>query len=51
MAWRINIALFCRARYQLLNLSIASEVAQWSTSSCSQPQPATDNGHRDEKFN
>ena len=28
-----------------------TEVAQWGAPSCSQPQPATDNGVRDGRFN
>ena len=35
--------------YQLL--AVISEVAQWGTSSCSRPQPNTDNGVRDGRSN
>ena len=31
--------------------SNVTEVAQWATHSCSRPQPATDNGVRDGRFN
>ena len=35
--------------YQLL--AVITETAQWGTPSCSQPQPATDNGVRDGRSN
>ena len=35
----------CGFNYQLL--AVITEAAQWRTPSCSQPQPATDNGVRD----
>ena len=35
--------------YQLL--AVITEVAQWGAPSCSQPQPATDNGVRDGRSN
>ena len=35
----------CWFNYQLL--AVITEVAQWGAHSCSQPQPATDNGIRD----
>ena len=35
--------------YQLL--AVITEAAQWGTPSCSQPQPATDNGVRDGRPN
>ena len=35
--------------YQLL--AVITEVAQWGAPSCSQPQPATDNGIRDGRSN
>ena len=35
--------------YQLLE--VITEAAQWGTPSCSQPQPATDNGVRDGRSN
>ena len=35
----------CGVNYQLL--AVITEAAQWETPSCSQPQPATDNGVRD----
>ena len=34
----------CGVNYQLL--AVITEVAQWGTPSCSQQQPATDNGVR-----
>ena len=39
----------CEFNYQLL--SVIPEVAQWGAPSCSQPQPATDNGVRDGRSN
>ena len=39
----------CGFNYQLL--AIITEAAQWGTPSCSQPQPATDNGVRDCRSN
>ena len=39
----------CGFKYQLL--AVITEVAQWRAPSCSQPQPATDNGVRDGRFN
>ena len=39
----------CGFNYQLL--AVITEVAQWGAPSCSQPQPATDNGVRDGRFN
>ena len=35
--------------YQLL--AVITEAAQWGTPSCSQPQPAPDNGVRDGRSN
>ena len=39
----------CGFNYQLL--AVITEVAQWGANSCSQPQPATDNGVRDGRPN
>ena len=39
----------CGFNYQLL--AVITEVAQWAAPSCSQPQPATDNGVRDGRSN
>ena len=39
----------CGFNYQLL--AVITEVAQWGVPSCSQPQPATDNGVRDGRSN
>ena len=39
----------CGVNYQLL--AVITEVAQWGANSCSQPQPATDNGVRDGRSN
>ena len=39
----------CGVNYQLL--AVITEVAQWGTPSCSQPQPDTDNGVRDGRSN
>ena len=39
----------CGFNYQLL--AVITEVAHWGTPSCSQPQPATDNGVRDGRSN
>ena len=39
----------CGFNYQLL--AVITEVAQWWAPSCSQPQPATDNGIRDGRSN
>ena len=39
----------CGVNCQLL--AVITEVAQWGTPSCSQPQPATDNGIRDGRSN
>ena len=39
----------CGVNYQLL--AVITEAAQWGTTSCSQPQPATDNGVRDGRSN
>ena len=39
----------CGFNYQLL--TVITEVAQRGASSCSQPQPATDNGVRDGRSN
>ena len=39
----------CGVNYQLL--TVITEAAQWGTPSCSQPQPATDNGVRDGRSN
>ena len=39
----------CGFNYQLL--AVITEVAQWGAPSCSQPQPATDNGVRDGRSN
>ena len=39
----------CGFNYQLL--AVITEVAQWGARSCSQPQPATDNGIRDGRSN
>ena len=39
----------CGFNYQLL--AVITEVAQWVAPSCSQPQPATDNGVRDGRSN
>ena len=39
----------CVVNYQLL--AVITEVAQWRTPSCSQPQPATDNGVKDGRSN
>ena len=39
----------CGFTYQLL--VVITEVAQWGAPSCSQPQPATDNGVRDGRSN
>ena len=39
----------CEVNSQLL--AVVNEVAQWRTPSCSQPQPATDNGVRDGRSN
>ena len=39
----------CGFNYQLL--TVITEAAQWGTPSCSQPQPATDNGVRDGRSN
>ena len=39
----------CGFNYQLL--AVITEVAQWGAPSCSQPQPATDNGVRDSRSN
>ena len=35
----------------LTTCSKSTEVAQWGIPSCSRPQPATDNGVRDDRFN
>ena len=39
----------CGFNYQLL--AVITEVAQWGAPSCSQPQPAMDNGVRDGRSN
>ena len=39
----------CGVNYQLL--AVITEVAQWGTPSCSQPQSAMDNGIRDGRSN
>ena len=39
----------CGLNYQLL--AVITEVAQWVTPGCSRPQPATDNGVRDDRSN
>ena len=39
----------CGVNYQLL--AVITEAAQWGTHSCSQPQPATDNGVREGRSN
>ena len=39
----------CGFNYRLL--AVITEAAQWGTPSCSQPQPATDNGVRDGRSN
>ena len=39
----------CGVIYQLL--AVTTEEAQWGTPSCSQPQPARDNGARDGRSN
>ena len=39
----------CGVNYQLL--AVITEATQWGTPSCSQPQPATDNGIRDGRSN
>ena len=39
----------CGLNYQLL--AVITEVAQWGAPSCSQPQPAADNGVRDGRSN
>ena len=39
----------CGFNYQLL--AVITVVAQWGAPSCSQPQPATDNGVRDGRSN
>ena len=39
----------CGLNYQLL--AVITEVAQWGAPSCSQPDPATDNGVRDGRSN
>ena len=39
----------CGFNYQLL--AVITEVAKWGAPSCSQPQPATDNGIRDGRSN
>ena len=39
----------CGVNYQLL--AVITEAAQWGTPSCSQPQPATNNGVRDGRSN
>ena len=39
----------CGVNYQLL--AVITEAAQWGTTSCSQPQPAADNGIRDCRSN
>ena len=39
----------CGVNYQLL--AVITEAAQWATPSCSQPQPATENGVRDGRSN
>ena len=44
-----SITTECGVNYQLL--AVITEAAQWGTSSCSQPQLATDNGVRDGRSN
>ena len=39
----------CGVNYRLL--AVITEASQWGTPSCSQPQPAMDNGVRDCRFN
>ena len=39
----------CGVNYELL--AVITEAAQWGTPRCSQPQPATYNGVRDDRSN
>ena len=39
----------CGVNY--LQRAVITEVAKWGTPSCSRPQPATDNGVRDDRYN